>query len=201
MKEKLIYVLSFVLAFALVTGALIYLNSTFRNIFAFDFTSIHVNNLSGIASAAKDSSKVLQTQTQPAAFDSVKSSQQIAKAGTSVTAPKDSTANLKNSSAIAETKKIEKQQTMPVNKQVTESPKAVALREFDKTIKDSTYKSWIKKTVKLYEEMDAKRAAKVILGYSDNIARDILFSMKKKKAAEILTEFKPEVATRIINYN
>ncbi len=198
MKEKLIYVLSFVLAFALVTGTLIYLNSVFRNIFVFDFTLIHTNHSSEIASVAKDSSNISQQKTQPAAADSVRNQQQIAKADTVVSASKESTANSKKSSTTAETKKIE-QQTAPIEK--IESPKTVASKEFDKTIKDSTYKNWIKKTVKLYEEMDAKKAAKVILGYSDNIARDILFSMKKKKAAEILTEFKPEVATRIINYN
>jgi flagellar motility protein MotE (MotC chaperone) len=47
--------------------------------------------------------------------------------------------------------------------------------------------------------MDTKKAAKIIEGYTDNIAREILFSMKKKKAAEIISELKPEAATRIMN--
>jgi len=67
--------------------------------------------------------------------------------------------------------------------------------------RDSIYKSWVAETVKLYEVMDSKKAAKVILGYSDNIARDIILKMKKKKAAEILAELKPEVVTRIISVN
>jgi len=65
--------------------------------------------------------------------------------------------------------------------------------------KDSTYNSWMKNSIKLYESMDTKKAAKIIQGYSDNIAREILFSMKKKKAAEIISELKPEAATRIMN--
>jgi flagellar motility protein MotE (MotC chaperone) len=62
---------------------------------------------------------------------------------------------------------------------------------------DSTYKSWLKKTVILYEAMDAKKAAKIILTYSDNIAKDIVYSMKKKKAAEILAQLNPETVNRI----
>ena len=39
MKEKIIYIVSFLLAFAFVTGLLIFLNSTYNNIFTFDFTT------------------------------------------------------------------------------------------------------------------------------------------------------------------
>jgi flagellar motility protein MotE (MotC chaperone) len=63
--------------------------------------------------------------------------------------------------------------------------------------KDSTYKTWLKKTVTLYEAMDSRKAAKIILTYSDNIAKDIVYSMKKKKAAEILGQFSPEIVNRI----
>jgi flagellar motility protein MotE (MotC chaperone) len=45
--------------------------------------------------------------------------------------------------------------------------------------------------------MDAKKAAKIILTYSDNIAKDIVYSMKKKKAAEILAQLNPETVNRI----
>jgi len=84
----------------------------------------------------------------------------------------------------------------PVN--LAESAKKT-LAENNKAKQDSSYVEWIKNTVKLYESMETQKAAKIILGYSDNIARDILLKMKKKKAAEILAEFKPEIATRIIS--
>jgi len=63
--------------------------------------------------------------------------------------------------------------------------------------RDSTYKSWLKKTVALYEAMDSKKVAKIILTYSDNIAKDIVYAMKKKKAAEILSQLTPETVNRI----
>jgi flagellar motility protein MotE (MotC chaperone) len=67
--------------------------------------------------------------------------------------------------------------------------------------KDSIYQDWLKQTIKLYENMDTKKVAKIIQGYSDNIARDLILKMKKKKAAEILAEFKPEYVVRIISQN
>ena len=70
--------------------------------------------------------------------------------------------------------------------------------EFEKK-KDSEaeYKEWVTNTTKLYESMESQKAAKIILKYSDNIAKDILYGMKKKKAAEILAEINPEIAKRI----
>ena len=58
--------------------------------------------------------------------------------------------------------------------------------------KDSVYQIWVRNTVKLYESMDSRKAAKIILGYSDNIARDLLLTMKKKKAADIIAELNPK---------
>ena len=46
--------------------------------------------------------------------------------------------------------------------------------------------------------MDADQAAKIITNYSDNVARDIIYSMKKKKAVEILSALKPETVNRLI---
>jgi len=60
------------------------------------------------------------------------------------------------------------------------------------------YVSWTKKIAKLYETMDPSKAAKIIQGYSDNIARDIIYTMKQKKAAGILAEFNPKIANRIM---
>lgn len=62
---------------------------------------------------------------------------------------------------------------------------------------DSAYISWKKQTAALYELMEPKKAAKIIQNFSDNIARDILYTMKKKKAAEILAQLNPETANRI----
>jgi flagellar motility protein MotE (MotC chaperone) len=61
---------------------------------------------------------------------------------------------------------------------------------------DPEYERWKSKTVKLYEKMDAEQVAKVIQEFSDNKARDIIYSMKKKKAAEVLSYLTPELVYR-----
>jgi len=66
-----------------------------------------------------------------------------------------------------------------------------------KSESNEEYKKLIIETSKFYESMESAKAAKIILKYSDNIAKDILYSMKKKKAAEILSEINPEIAKRI----
>ncbi|MCL5028265.1 MAG: hypothetical protein M1480_04490, partial [Bacteroidetes bacterium] len=66
-----------------------------------------------------------------------------------------------------------------------------------KTKPDSSYIVWKNQTAKLYESMDPQKAAKIIQSYSDNVARDIIYSMRQKKAAEILSELNPETANRI----
>lgn len=55
------------------------------------------------------------------------------------------------------------------------------------TSKDSAFTEWRKNTVKMFEAMDSKKAAVVLASYSDEMARELLYSMKKKKAAEILS--------------
>jgi flagellar motility protein MotE (MotC chaperone) len=87
--------------------------------------------------------------------------------------------------------KIAKLSTEKTNLEVSNSQTEV------KTESDEEYKKWVKETSKFYESMESAKAAKIILNYSDNIAKDILYSMKKKKAAEILAEINPEIAKRI----
>ena len=60
-----------------------------------------------------------------------------------------------------------------------------------------TYQEWTRKTAGIFAAMDARKAAKIISNYSDNVARDILFAMKKKSAAQIMSELSPEVVSRI----
>ena len=205
MKEKIIYIVSFLLAFVLVTGLLIFLNSSYKNIFAFDFTPI--SQSTAVAEVKKQ-----EPQNPPAAqpqeaaqlneapkdtasqkIDSTNINQNIA-------AVKDSSAVKKIVSEKTSKEKNKKIEAPVINTTAAkiEPPKQIAI---DKTEakKDSIYHAWVKNTVKLYETMDSKKAAKIIQGYSDNIARDLLLTMKKKKAADILAEFKPGTASRIIS--
>lgn len=198
MKEKIIYIVSFLLAFVLITGLMIFLNSSYKNIFAFDFTPVSRS----VAEVKKQ-----EPQNQPAVQPKDTTPLSTALKDTAVqkndsSKIKPNLAAIKDSSAVKKVtqEKAKKIEPLPVNTAVvkTESPKAV---EIDKNNakQDSVYKSWVKNTVKLYETMDTRKAAKIIQGYSDNIARDLLLTMKKKKAAEILAEFNPQTATRIIS--
>ena len=58
-------------------------------------------------------------------------------------------------------------------------------------------KDWIRKTSKLLEEMEPKKAAKVLSNYSDNEARELIYAMKQKKAAEILSILDPIFVNKI----
>lgn len=196
MKNLIIYGAIFLLAFALVTGALFFLNSQYKNIFAFDFTP-ETNQPAKSDRKPKDVVKVDSLKTDSP--DMVKDS--------SVVAP-DTTAKAQSvAKATDETSKTKLAEVKPTQKKQIEQAPATENPMLPKTNfkqtanKDSIYNNWIKQTVKLYEAMDSKKVAKVILGYSDNIARDLILRMRKKKAAEILAEFKPEVVTRLISVN
>ena len=218
MKDKLIYIVSFLFAFVLVSGALIYFNSIYNNIFKFDFSPVKAplltqvknndpaqNQNPGADSLKKDSTKVK--------IDSLAVKPDSSKLGT--IAKQDSIKNDSKKENLAKGKKEEPKNTLAQNKndKISQQPAANLVQSVQSAIppsindklskakKDSIYSSWVKENVKLYESMDSKKAAKVIKGYSDNIARDILLKMKKKKAAEILAELKPEDVTRIISVN
>jgi flagellar motility protein MotE (MotC chaperone) len=197
-KEKAVYIVSFLLAFIIVTGLMIYLNSTCKNIFAFDFSP------SGTMAAEIPN----QTSSAPAEDQPRDTTSQYAAPPDTSRPVQDTTLMKSTSVTLADTnavKKISKKITETVKPQAPkeesrqEIPAVAALNSKTATKRDSSYKAWVSTTVKLYESMETRKAAKIILGYSDNIARDILLKMKKKKAAEILAEFKPETATRIIS--
>lgn len=64
-------------------------------------------------------------------------------------------------------------------------------------VDDEDYNNWLKSTVKMYEAMDSKKAAKIIQKYSDNVARDIIYAMNRKKAAQIMSELNPETVIKL----
>ncbi len=201
MKEKTIYIGAFVIAFIFVSSAIIYVNTLFRNIFKFDFSPVGQVTYSSqqqqtMPAAAQnppaqtDQQKTDSMKVAALLSDSLKNQQPVKLDTASTVALKDTNAIKKVQNVVNTQKTMNEAEAInnPVAKTSTTKP-------------DTTYSKWIKKTGKLYESMDAKKAAKIILGYSDNIARDLLLSMRKKKAAEILSEIKPEIASRIISLN
>ncbi len=191
MKNTLVYIVIFLFAFGLVTGGLFYFNGQFNSMFEFDFSPPHAKQPEGKPGVV--------------AADSLKSDSTMVVADSTAIAS-DSTVNNPTSSngtlaAINNSKEKVAAKGKTESAPVTENPMVPKTNMKSVVNRDSIYKSWVAETVKLYEVMDSKKAAKVILGYSDNIARDIILKMKKKKAAEILAELKPEVVTRIISVN
>jgi flagellar motility protein MotE (MotC chaperone) len=202
-REKIIYIVSFLLAFVLVSGMIIYLNSMYSNIFAFEF--VPINSQSNIteekpANSAQNSLPNPNVQVNPISSlqqDTSKKNVDSSKIKTVSITPSDTAAIAKVQHSIDEQKKRDIERNFQLRE---DSLKLIAESKLNAK-KDSVYQIWVRKTVKLYESMDSRKAAKIILGYSDNIARDLLLTMKKKKAADIIAEFKPEVATRIISAN
>ncbi len=196
MKAKIIYIITFLVAFLLVTGGIIYLNSDYRNIFQFDFTPVKkvINkkiNKNSKNEQIADIKGYFQKEFTHEIFDSLKVFIKNNKTDTVYKIKPD------NSLLIDSLKTLEKElakKDREINKSNLEEK--ISIKEA-KSKSDSAYNDWVKKTSKLYESMDANRAAKIIESYSDNVAKDIIYAMKHKKAAEILAQFNPVTANRI----
>ncbi|MHB8578605.1 MAG: MotE family protein [Ignavibacteriaceae bacterium] len=202
MKSKIIYIVSFIAAFLLTTGLIFYLNSTYKNIFQFDFTSLpqKVNNAS-----FSDTSKVtfgqlkdfMQNELKNELIDSLRAiyagnyhdtiyaNQQVDSVLIDSLRVLELALKQKNLVTVKQIKPIKPKQVEPTQKsEVTSKP-------------DTSYIRWTKETAKLYESMDPQQAAKIIQSYSDNVARDIIYSMRQKSAAQVLSALNPETANRI----
>lgn len=177
-----------------VTGLLIFLNTQFTNVFKFDFSKPRIQNQRTIKLAKKDYSQVedfLKNEFKQEVIDSLKKIYVTTKTDTVYKVVlKDPT--LQESLTDAKVNFTKMAQDI---KQKDE--KINTLESTLTTKQDSVYQAWIKNTVKLFEAMDAKKAAKIITNYSDNVATDIIYKMKKKKAAEILTQLDPQTVIKL----
>lgn len=195
MKEKIIYGFAFLAAFIVVTLVMIYAASAYRNVFAFDFTPVDNSVVLNRVQPIIDSKSLAKLKRE--LIDSLHSIKEKSAYDTVTVRLRDTSIVDSLRYLLAEIRKLK------TNKEKIgiqhEQMQVQADKKNESTKRDSTYRAWLKNTVKLYEVMDTKKAAKIIQSYSDNIARDIIFSMKKKKAAEIIAELKPEVANRIIS--
>jgi flagellar motility protein MotE (MotC chaperone) len=200
-KQKLIYGGVFLLAFLLVTGGIVYMNSIYKNVFLLDFSQKHAVNkdqmqdLLKTKSVAIDSPKIDSSKIQLANNIQPDSTVQVDSASISEIAAKDSV--IKDQAALKQEKAIvKKEQVTKPDSSQTKVEETVIAKSYPDP-KDTNYVKWAKKTAGMFEAMDPKKAAKIIEKYSDNIARDIIYGMKKKKAAEILAELNPDTASRI----
>lgn len=183
MKTPL-YALTFVIAFIAVTGILIVSNDHYNNIFKFDFRP----------RAVVDSAMAKEKKLAKAKADS------LAHKGDSLhVAQSDSLSKADSSTASGYTAPVPdidlRANTATTTSGTTNSQMSQNIKKLVKA--DSSYFKWKKATIKLYESMDSKKLAKIILSLTDNEARELIYSMKKKKAAEILSYLNPDDIKRL----
>lgn len=175
------------MAFVVVTGVLYMMNLKFKNIWHFDFTDT-VDTLTTVDSlhlpVDTNSSYSFLDSTHVHVFQDTLIAEKII----------DSTIIKRLLDSLESVHEIAAGLSAELDIKETE------IENYKKAViekKDSAYADWKKETVKLYNKMDPKLAAQIIQSYSDDVARDILYSIKKKKAVEILANLNSEHATRL----
>lgn len=187
MKDKIFVVMVYTLTFAAVTVGIIFLNQKYENIFKFDFRPARSNMKIDLKKPEyKLAVLQLQKELRKKILDSLKNSNSLKEFTKNIVDEtpvlKDSIKTLKNK--LKKLADARKQDSLYAANSLN-----------DKSKKE--YEEWLKKTASLYNSMEAVQAAKIIRKYSDNVARDIIYKLKKQKAAEILAMLGPEEATRI----
>lgn len=175
MKNIIIYSVIFIAAFAATTFGIYTLNNNYVDVFKFDFrdrAKFQKIVADSLAKTSADNSVI--TQNDNLIVDSLKSNKTLTTTKT-IDAFKDTIANVKSELKIT-------RQKLSVRDQKIEELKSQL--EEKENIK---YQDWLKNTIKLYEEMESDKAAQLLHSIPEKQARDIIYSMKKKKAAEILS--------------
>lgn len=211
MKSGIIYGGVFLFTFVIVTGLIIFLNSTYENIFQFNFAPKSFVNLSDSTktdSTQTDSLNIAENQNPLTQIDSTNSQDSVLLSSLAPVETKDSvvTNMVVNKPVKNKPDKIDIKQAVNLpetNSQktdLTQSLKQNNLQEKNKNLSRKDYDDWLKKISGIYSSMEPKKAAKIIQTYSDNIARDILYNMNKKTAAKVVSELNPETANRIFRF-
>lgn len=202
MQTKIIYAVLFLIAFVLTTGGVVVLNEKYENIFKLDFsprrTALDGSKFGFLNSskmpggpAAIDTSRLKrewENKIKREVMDSLVSIKDKKKYDAIIAERNrqlDSLNNIKRAIALYEEQLKNKTSELQ------------SVKSEQKIRQDSAYVRWKKEMVKTYELMDSRMAAKIIQKLNDNLAKDILFSMKKKKRAQIIAEFSPDTAIRL----
>lgn len=205
MKTGVMAILVFVAAFVITTAALIFMNTQYRNIFSFDFTPV------ALPGVPADSTGVVKTDSTAVKNDSTKALDSLSAIANSLAPKQDSTAlssnsqNDKKDPAAAQNQKTAADQK---NKTLTQgnlqiSPemgkiKSDIISADIKKMDAAAYEKWKKNTAGIIESMDSYKASQILRMYADNIGNELLYAMKKKKAAEILSKFDAKKDSLII---
>ena len=203
MKNIISTVLVFVVAFIAVTGALMLANMYYRNIFAFDFRPREVKKVikHKVTFCPKDYwriEKFVRDEFKKELLDTLHTMYFKKKIDTVYTVIVKDKALMKSLDKAMKTILEKDNEIKNKDKQIAQlSEELKKEKEKQKKNKSEEYVNWLKNNAKLLSQMDAGMAAKILENYSDNIARDLIYAMKKKQAAEILGYLTPEKVAKI----
>jgi len=188
--KMLSYVFVFVLAFLFVTSALIFMNQKYRNVFAMDFREVEPN----IKVVPRRITRREMDQIRKDVYSKVREELDKKAEDQNIDSQKDDYKVKVNDNSYMISKLTQQINTIAQKQKKYESKRnnSQEVQKQNKAKQDSVYSNWLKSTVKLYESMEAAEAAKFIPKYSDNVARDLIYSMKQKKAADILKNLNPD---------
>lgn len=190
MKDKIIAGSVYAVTFLLVTAVIAFANGMFRNIFKFDLRAPIGQTVLHSGMNMEDIYK-LKEKIELTIRDSYEDSLAAIKLKNTL-----DTSGLMLDESILDSIDI-----LRANLKKMESQKAQQILEKnalkEELTKKEEYEDWVKRTSSLYEAMEPERVAKIITKYSDNVARDLLYRMKKKKTVEILASLNPETVIRL----
>lgn len=175
MKNTLLYAFIFIAAFVGTSLGIYTLNNKYANLFQFDF---------------RDAAKV-------AIADSIASA---------IGSDSVAVADTVNAKTVLKEKVAQyKENLSDVKKELTETAQELSQKEKEIELlrkqlenkQDVEHDEWFKSTLKLYEAMEVNKARELIKKLPEDDARAIVYSMKKKKAAEILSSLDIETVKRL----
>lgn len=207
MTSKIIYIVLFIGAFILTTIIIAFLNSQFNNIFQFDFSPptevLSTDNTLSPADSLQLSTveNTVEDDLNIIIEDKLKTVENTGEETLNIFNEDELKDNLIENSRLRDSLDLLRSELEQINEDEAKLEEQRKKNNDKANSNENNYKAWLKQTSDLYATMDSKKAAKIIQNYSDNIARDLLYAMKKKKAADILAELNPEVATRIMRIN
>jgi hypothetical protein len=211
MKQGIIYGGTFLFAFVIVTGMIIYFNSSYENIFQFDFSSksaVQLSDSTKIDSTKTDSLNAAENNELTSLADSIIVQDSVLLSSLGSVEIYDSTTTDKNLSKLDKNqpeipnqkKEIGISDPKNIKTNVAENQQTYIKPVTQNVVQGKEYTEWVQKVTSIYSALEPKKAAKIIQTYSDNVARDILYNMSKKTAAKVVSELSPETANRIFRF-
>lgn len=174
MKSTILYTVIFLLAFVLTSYFIYSYNEKYVNIFEFDFRDA--------AQVAIADSIAAITEEETVKVDSVAVDSSLVKWN------KELTENYADAK-----KRLDKTE----KELIARENEIKELKNKLQVTKTSKHEEWLNSTVKLYEAMETRKAGELLRTMPEVEARELIYSMKKKKAAEILSNLDTETVKRL----